>query len=1073
MSTYTYPGVYIQELSSGVHTIAGVATSITAFVGWAPKGSVTDAVLVESWTEYEVAFGGFDSRSYLGYAVYQFFLNGGQQAYIVRLAWDGSLAPAPGTNPSPCATAVAAGVGAASAQIRASFGNTVPPPATLFVGTPVLQNIQVGPGNLPPIPINVPVQFTASGINSDGTTSTLTAGAKWTSSDPTVITMAAGGLGTPAGPGSAVITATDTGGVIHGTMTVVVSAASLTTVSLSPAATVVAIGMTTQLSATGTYSDATSQDLTGLATWTTSDGTTASLDPKILGLVQGVKPSNATPVIITATFGAFSGTSSVSVSDKAVLSIAIKPISPVLQTTGSTTTNFTINATYSDGTIAPLTGVAWSSSNPAVAVIDSTGKADSKAAGSTTISATLSSAPNYNQVDVAAATGDVVTGTLVIQSTGGGTKYLTTKATDPKVSDVVADINASTGTSGLTASLTGGQLVITDTKNRATSAAAQLQADPGPGAFQINGAAPVFANTQAAMPPLAASTTLAVTASTLQSIAVTPASASIANGQSIQMKAVGVYDDGSNKDLTGSATWSSSNAAQATVASGLATGTGQTAGVTITAALGATKGTAQVAVTAPVLLSIAIQPTSASALSNATANFKALGTYSNSPVNSPTDITSSVIWKSLTSAATITPTPGQIKAGAGGGTLTLFAKNPGAWGNSLQVSISVSAPPSPGKFNLLVQQVTADGSIQTVESYVNLSVTTADPQYYRSRIDNGSSYISVSASIPDPAGVPAATAVPLLLTGGDDGAVLEPATDQNFELVLDNQPTGVYLLDRIDIFNLLCIPGETDLPTISIMQKYCVDKRAFYLVDPPDDTNIQALQASGPIGTNTGSITGVNAKNSAYYFPWVLAPDPRAGNRPTLYPPCGFVAGIYAATDANPGVWKAPAGINASLTGVAGLQFVLTDEENGDLNIQAVNCLRQFKTFGDVVWGARTLQGNDQTGSEWKYVPIRRLALLIESSLYRGTQWAVFEPNDETLWQEMRLNVGTFMQGLFANGAFAGTTPQQAYFVKCDAENNPPASVALGVVKVLVGFSPLFPAEFVVLQITQMAGQAS
>ena len=169
-------------------------------------------------------------------------------------------------------------------------------------------------------------------------------------------------------------------------------------------------------------------------------------------------------------------------------------------------------------------------------------------------------------------------------------------------------------------------------------------------------------------------------------------------------------------------------------------------------------------------------------------------------------------------------------------------------------------------------------------------------------------------------------------------------------------------------------------------------------------------------------------------------------------------------------MWKAPAGIDAGLTGESGLQYVLTDLQNGNLNIQAINCLRQFKVYGDVVWGARTLRGNDQAGSQWKYVPIRRLALFLESSLYDGTQWVVFEPNDERLWGQIRLNVGAFMQGLFLQGAFQGTTPQQAYFVKCDAENNPQSSIDLGIVNILVGFAPLYPAEFVVIQIQQMAG---
>jgi uncharacterized protein len=355
-----------------------------------------------------------------------------------------------------------------------------------------------------------------------------------------------------------------------------------------------------------------------------------------------------------------------------------------------------------------------------------------------------------------------------------------------------------------------------------------------------------------------------------------------------------------------------------------------------------------------------------------------------------------------------------------------------------------------------------------------------DPLNAVAVIDSGSKYVSFinpatgNPVAPVAAPSPTPPLAPIALNGGADGAVLVPASDQNFEVALTFDPTrGVFLLDRVDIFNLLCIPGETDAPTISQLQQYCASQRAFYIVDAPQLATISGLTQTGPVGSTPGPITGTYANNSAYYFPWVQAPDPLSGNRTRLYPPCGFVAGIYAATDANRGVWKAPAGIQASLTGVSGLQYNLTDLENGDLNIQAINCLRQFKTYGDVVWGARTLQGNDQAGSEWKYIPIRRLALYIESSLYEGTQWVVFEPNDVPLWSQIRLNVGAFMQGLFLQGAFQGTSPQQAYFVKCDGDNNPQASIDLGVVNILVGFAPLYPAEFVVIQIQQIAGQVA
>jgi uncharacterized protein len=156
---------------------------------------------------------------------------------------------------------------------------------------------------------------------------------------------------------------------------------------------------------------------------------------------------------------------------------------------------------------------------------------------------------------------------------------------------------------------------------------------------------------------------------------------------------------------------------------------------------------------------------------------------------------------------------------------------------------------------------------------------------------------------------------------------------------------------------------------------------------------------------------------------------------------------------------------------VVSLAYTMTDAENGVLNPVAINCLRSLPIYGNVCWGARTLDGADQLASDWKYVPVRRLALYIESSLYQGTQWVVFEPNDEPLWSQIRLNVGTFMQNLFQQGAFQGSTPRSAYFVKCDSDTTTQADIDLGVVNILVGFAPLKPAEFVILQIQQIANQ--
>ena len=425
-------------------------------------------------------------------------------------------------------------------------------------------------------------------------------------------------------------------------------------------------------------------------------------------------------------------------------------------------------------------------------------------------------------------------------------------------------------------------------------------------------------------------------------------------------------------------------------------------------------------------------------------------------------------------------------ASAGGfkiGGLPVYAANPGGWGSYIAVTVTIS-PADATRFSVLVQQMptTTGGSAKTLESFANLSLNSNDPQgnYAITVIDSESNYITFidpasPATVPTPTTTTPTAVVQTSLSGGSDGTVLVP-NDGKFEPALNitGSGSGVALLSEV-FFNLLCVPGETTASTISSLQTFCSnpENRAFYIVDAPSTATYSSLNGSGPAGTGGGSITTEpQSAYSAYYFPWVSAPDALAGNRSRLFPPCGFIAGIYSATDAARGVWKAPAGIDAGLSGISGLQYTLTDPQNGDLNKQAINCLRTFPVYGNIVWGARTLDGNDQVGSQWKYVPIRRLALFLESSLYQGTQWAVFEPNDETLWGQLRLNIGAFMQGLFQQGAFQGTTPQQAYFVKCDAENNPQSSIDLGIVNVTVGFAPLYPAEFVVIQIAQMAGQS-
>jgi len=240
------------------------------------------------------------------------------------------------------------------------------------------------------------------------------------------------------------------------------------------------------------------------------------------------------------------------------------------------------------------------------------------------------------------------------------------------------------------------------------------------------------------------------------------------------------------------------------------------------------------------------------------------------------------------------------------------------------------------------------------------------------------------------------------------------------------------------------------------------------IVDPQVDFNdpSDAANMLSAIG-----LSGTRARNAAFYFPRVLQLDPLTDGFIDTFVPCGIIAGVMARTDAQRGVWKAPAGLDAAINSTAGLSMMLTDLQNGLLNPLGVNCLRGFPVHGRVIWGARTMRGADQQADEYKYIPVRRLALFIEESLFRGTQWVVFEPNDEPLWAQIRLNIGAFMQNLFRQGAFQGRSPREAYFVKCDRENNPRNTIDLGIVNILVGFAPLKPAEFVLIQIQQITGQ--
>jgi hypothetical protein len=289
---------------------------------------------------------------------------------------------------------------------------------------------------------------------------------------------------------------------------------------------------------------------------------------------------------------------------------------------------------------------------------------------------------------------------------------------------------------------------------------------------------------------------------------------------------------------------------------------------------------------------------------------------------------------------------------------------------------------------------------------------------------------------------------------------------------------GLFALEQVDLFNLLCIPPyhapldpvDVEPNLVAAAAAYCEKRRAMLLLDSPKNWTKLGIATKEFTDANNDTI-GTRSANAALFFPRLKYPNPLRNNQDEVFSAVGAIAGIFARTDSTRGVWKAPAGLDATLTAVPSLSVSLTDPENGELNPLGVNCLRAFPIGGRVVWGARTLRGADQLADQYKYIPVRRTALFIEESLFRGLKWVVFEPNDEPLWAQIRLNVGAFMHDLFRQGAFQGSSPRDAYFVKCDKETTTQTDINLGIVNVVVGFAPLKPAEFVIIKLQQIAGQ--
>lgn len=399
--------------------------------------------------------------------------------------------------------------------------------------------------------------------------------------------------------------------------------------------------------------------------------------------------------------------------------------------------------------------------------------------------------------------------------------------------------------------------------------------------------------------------------------------------------------------------------------------------------------------------------------------------------------------------------------------LWLRAADAGAWGNRIEASTSTDEA-APGTFHLTVVELDDAGGVVDTERHHGVSADEDAPRAVGRLLELGSSRVRVEAVTGAGERLAPLRAGPTRFAGGRDGAAPRAADTTGAQ----GASSGLWALTRADVVNLVCVPlaswsTGTDLAVWTTAAEVAERCRAVLLVDPPQEWSTPEAAAD-----QADTFPLQNHANAAVYYPRLRIPDPLAEGRPGEFPPCGVVAGVIARTDATRGLWKAPAGVDASLRGVTELAATLDDPRHGDLNRLGVNCLRTFPVYGRVVWGARTLRGSDLQASEWKYLPVRRLALYLEESLRRGTRWAVFEPNGPGLWSQLRLDIGGFLQQLFRQGAFAGSSAAEAYFVKCDSETTTAEDVERGLVNVVVGYAPLSPAEFVTIRLQQLAAQA-
>ncbi|HEX3437617.1 MAG TPA: phage tail sheath subtilisin-like domain-containing protein, partial [Pseudacidobacterium sp.] len=349
---------------------------------------------------------------------------------------------------------------------------------------------------------------------------------------------------------------------------------------------------------------------------------------------------------------------------------------------------------------------------------------------------------------------------------------------------------------------------------------------------------------------------------------------------------------------------------------------------------------------------------------------------------------------------------------------------------------------------------------------VNLK-STSDPNYIVNRINGVSQLITVAAT-------PGSSFVAVGQAALQNPPSVQPSwkafSPDDFVPVFQQDSS----LDKVSIFNLLLVPGIADNGIWSEALAFSERKLAFVILDPPPQDSADGYGSMNLplIGDDIQGPLVPKSTNGALYFPYLQSSDPLTANV-LPYPPSGSVAGIYSATDNNRGVWKAPAGLETTILNTVGVVDTgeMTDARQGTLNPLGVNCLRDFPGIGTVVFGARTLVTENPAFVQWRYVPVRRMALFLEQTLKLNLTWVVFEPNDDPLWVAIRSSIESFMLSLFHQGAFQGSTPSQAFQVLCDSSTTTQQDIDNGIVNIFVAFAPLKPAEFVIIKIAQLAGQ--